>query len=409
MFFVLAWFWTITSEGQSLSLDVKRDFLRYYSPVIFKEADESASTAGADLITNIFFDGDRVLANNRSNWNLKRLSSDIRPTLYTAIIEFTENDCRSVILLYHVYHAGQDGSIHDWERIEIRLNNVGSYPNSGESIAYVVVTEHSLHKSMPTDSLQFLTTSKGKHVLLWQAKLSKNGLFSRGFKKGELHFVKSPIESILNNRAAGALASLDIDGQNSAKFHYVFALDPDAGSLFDLQKITPSTVSTLSSMKSKHIYWNQVKGIYYELQDLADWMVLYQDQSSWSRPLNFEIFTPIRDEFGNIEIPAGHRVLYERSIDILGGEERGGYPGKHWFWGTYRFNCLRNDDGGWFGEWKQTQSFLNQHEYFVHTGAKGCGAVDGSISEGHWLTTDSSWYLESKGGFDGRWAQLFLD
>jgi hypothetical protein len=58
----------------------------------------------------------------------------IRPTLYSHIVEFTENGGKSVVL---VYHAMQIDSIHDWERVEIRLDDVAGDPGGGESIVFV--------------------------------------------------------------------------------------------------------------------------------------------------------------------------------------------------------------------------------------------------------------------------------
>jgi hypothetical protein len=78
---------------------------------------------GYDWITNFNFDNDNnIYSNNKQNWeNIKRYTLGqksnwkINPTLYTAIIEYMTNGIKDIVLIYHVYHAKQPTSIHDWE------------------------------------------------------------------------------------------------------------------------------------------------------------------------------------------------------------------------------------------------------------------------------------------------------
>jgi hypothetical protein len=166
------------AAATALTNEQRKAFLHYYSPVILKQAQEPSGFDGRDWITNFHFDADGQFSNNKKNWELKlwgfvklgRHSSwQIRPTLYSHIIEFTENGKKSVVLVYHVYHAMQIDSIHDWERVELRLDGVEGGPGSGESIAFVVITEHSWHRARPASDVSFQETPKGKHVLIWQA------------------------------------------------------------------------------------------------------------------------------------------------------------------------------------------------------------------------------------------------
>ncbi len=109
--------------------------MHYYSPLIFKCADEDKYGGGYDWITNFDFDKDGIYYNNKKSWEsglkdyIKGSGNThwvIRPTLHTSLIEFMENDRKNLVLFYHIYHAKDWKNIHDWERIEIRLNNIKS-------------------------------------------------------------------------------------------------------------------------------------------------------------------------------------------------------------------------------------------------------------------------------------------
>ena len=111
----------------TLSDAERRAYLEYYSPIVFKRSNEDGhDQRGLDLVTNFDFDQDYRFSNNKRNWEQVYRYIEghrdvehwrIRPTLYTALIEFMEPDeTKSILLLYHIYHAKQIGSIHDWER-----------------------------------------------------------------------------------------------------------------------------------------------------------------------------------------------------------------------------------------------------------------------------------------------------
>ena len=146
-------------------------------------ADESALQPGHSWITNFDFDRDGSFSTNKRNWEslsdyvsgAARTSGwQIRPTIYTALIEFMEVDgSKSLILLYHVYHAKQTNGIHDWERIEIRVNNVNGVTGSGtERVRYAAITRHYDHpvRLYGSSDLNFQETPTGRHVMIWQAQ-----------------------------------------------------------------------------------------------------------------------------------------------------------------------------------------------------------------------------------------------
>ena len=262
-----------------------RSYLHYYAPVILKQAEEPDDEhRGYDWMTNFFYDNDTYLANNKENWseelenyilNNQHTDWQIRPTLYSSAILFHDNELNtnSLILLYHIYHAKQRYSIHDWERIEIRVDGIAGAPGSGEAINYVVITRHSLHnaREYPGEDLNFMETTDGKHVLIWQA----NWDFSLTNPcQAELHFVEdswSTIESKINNDKS---AKVDINGEGDTRFHYVFVdnADPEAVNYWNAQNITQRNANSLTSGKSHSttVKMSGVKRIQYELQDIAD-------------------------------------------------------------------------------------------------------------------------------------------
>jgi len=91
-----------------LSHEQIRSYLHYYSPVIFKQANEyDDNHKGHDWITNFNYDQDNYLANNKENWSdeLKKYVNQgehpdwqIRPTLYSAAILFTIIPSKPIVL-----------------------------------------------------------------------------------------------------------------------------------------------------------------------------------------------------------------------------------------------------------------------------------------------------------------------
>lgn len=424
--------WVLTEQQRA-------SFLRYYASIIFKRAEKSDGAAGVgqDWITNFNFDNDGWnLANNARVWRdeLPAFVNDgahkdwqIRPTLYTAAIEFMQNGQKSLILLYHVYHARQEGNIHDWERLEIRLDGVVGDPGSGETINYVVITEHTRHKGKryPDPTLNFYTTPNGMHIMLWQAQWAETGQLYRG----ELHWVLDSWKDIeaLNKDSNEHDALLDIDRfPAKVSFDYVFVPEFDATAVayWNAQTITACDASNLVvDWKTKVVKVDQTKRIKYELQDVADLFFTHWDNGteniSWEAPrIPILLDTPIVDEHGNVQVPAGLQYFYCEAKNDLHDDVKHGYPRKHWFWGVYRFN---RDDHFYDAAFKKgapskTRAVANQfpdclgnywwqHDYFAHNGEEGSWAL--SDERGEWLPR--GWNTSEQGGFDGRWQQIFPD
>ena len=423
--------WVLTEQQRAA-------FLKYYAPIIFKRAEKSDGAAGVgqDWITNFNFDNDGWnLADNARVWRdeLAAFVEDgahkdwqIRPTLYTAAIEFMQNGQKSLILLYHVYHARQEGNIHDWERLEIRIDGVVGDPGAGESINYVVITEHTRHKGKryPDDALNFYTTTNGMHIMLWQAQWAETGKLYRG----ELHWVADRWEDISRLVGGGQdSAMIDIDRSSAkASFDYVFVpeFDVDAASYWNAQTITACDAADLVvDWKKKVVEVDQTKRIKYELQDVADLFFTHWDNGmenvSWEEPLiPILLDTPIVDEQGSVEVPAGLQYFYCEAKNDLHDDVKHGYPRKHWFWGVYRFN--RDDhfydpafDKGAPNKMRaEANEFPDclgnywwQHDYFAHNGEVGKWSL--SDERGKWLPR--GWNTPEQGGFDGRWQQIFPD
>ncbi len=411
-----------TSRIAGLTDGQLREYLHYYSPIIFKQANEFDNEhRGHDWITNFDFDKDGYLANNKENWagELKNYVNSgehtnwqIRPTLYSGLILFHDNslNTNSVVLLYHVYHAKQRWDIHDWERIEIRIDDVNGAPGNGEEINYVVVTRHSLHnaREYPHEDLNFMETAYGKHVMIWQADWDFS-IF--GPSQAELHFVEESWNDVDNLNKNNRSARVDINAHGRTRFHYVFVdeADPEATEYWKAQTINSNNARSLSSGKrqGETVSMSEVKKIKYELQDLADIIPTHLDTRNWKDALEVRIVTPILSENGITEVAEGTQTFYYRALDTQDDDDqRKGYIRKHWFWGVYQYSS----DGEKFydelgpGAWYQ-------HQYFAHNGIRGNGSIEyemencgiflGKGEYQNWNTTE--------GGFDGRWVQLFQD
>jgi hypothetical protein len=404
----------------ALSNDDRRAFLKYYSPVIFKNAHEyDGDHLGYDWLTNFYFDGDQDLTNNKANWSEEldhfidksaHANWKIRPTLYTSIIEFYDYslNTKSVILLYHVYHAKQRGSIHDWERIEIRVDGINGAPGNGEEINYVVITRHELHnaREYPNEDLNFMETASGKHVMIWQAD------WDLGITLGtaELHFVEDSWSTINSRKQSNGTAKVDINDSGDNYFHYVFVDENDASAVtyWGAQHLTQANAATLASGKSQgdKITFGQAKNITYELQDIADIIPTHLSNTNWTKLKQVQLADPVRSESGAIEVPAGIQNFYYESLDSQDdGEDRDGFIRKHWFWGVYYYG----DEGDYFYDQLNPEPWA-QHQYFAHNGTRGNATVaDELANRGVFLGkgTYANWLTD--GGFDGRWVQLFQD
>ncbi|MCZ6783810.1 MAG: hypothetical protein O7G30_10945, partial [Proteobacteria bacterium] len=370
----------------------RRQLLDYYSPLLLKQADEALGRGGTDWITNFDFDRDATFPNNRRNW-LFQLASyvqggsnqqswRIRPTLYSFAIEFTECGAKSVVLVYHVYHAMQIFSIHDWERVEIRLDGVAGGPGSGETIRFVVITRHGLHRARKPQQIQFYDNGQyGKHVLVWQAAWSLSfqaqdlaasppaaGTLPV-YTTAELRFVEDDwgtVDAVLQSNQPATVRILDVSAPTS--FHYVFVDQADTSAVSHL--LAAGVDGAPAGQASGKGWYEKVSGIEvkrvtYELQDTADVMVTHavgavggwswrdlscQDDGcgvpcgsgrAWTcKTTVIDIEDPLLDETGTpVGVGAGQHIFAAESCDEINAmEERRGYPLKHWWWGTYFYD-----------------------------------------------------------------------
>jgi len=421
-----------------LSKSQRRQYLHYYSPVILKRADEnSRSRPGMDWITNFYFDGDDDFSNNKHNWekNLKKhvlrgkfRKWRIRPTLYTAVIEFMDSGSKSVVLLYHVYHANNSNrSIHDWERIEIRLDDVTGSPGSGEKIEYVVITNHSTHmtRSGSGRGIRFHTTDNGRHVLLFQAEWSSTK--KSPVRKGELHFVMDTVEKI----STAPKAVVTTGGKGRLSWHYVFVdgEDRDAARFWKCREITRGNAGEMvSGVSLDTVPRERAIGAEYELQDIADILKTHVkpaqgENRNWKgTPVKIVLEEDSIIKNGSCEEFAPglySQYFYPVAVDRYDPDEKKkGYPAKHWFWGAYYFGRKGNFYVAAFNAGAPGHSrakangfskchgrYWWQHDYFVHTGVRGTGGANGE--KGEWLPR--GWHTEEMGGFDGRWVSQFRD
>jgi hypothetical protein len=433
---------TANAQAWSLTNDQRRAYLRYYSPILMYRTDENAATdKGFGWVTNFDYDRDGNFSTNKANWdnlpafiagNAAYSNYTIRPTMYTALIEFMEpNGTKSLQLIYHVYHAKEAGSIHDWERIEIQINNVNGTMGSGtEQVKYVVVTQHISHdvRMYGHSDLNFQITPYGKHAMIWQANW--NGSPQNAHEQ-ELRFVENSFAWVSSRVAANNDAEVEVNGSSSKKnVHYVFVndADPSAVSFWNAQTLTFANASTLYSGKDNEdtVKWSGAKRIKYELQDLADILPTHWHYGGYAthwhdRSPDILIADPVLGESGALEMDAGRHWFYNVAIDIQDpSDDSDGYPDKVWMWGAYDFDGNDSRKGPMYrGENTQPNraavsgmgglpvsggdpGYWWQHDYFVHNG-QNCDPTEC----GRWLP--GNWYTPAGGGFDGRWVQLFTD
>jgi hypothetical protein len=226
------------AQAWSLTKTQRQQYLQYYAPIILQRADENDGKVGRDWITNFDFDRDGDYANNRYNWlqtpqyiqaggnPLSPYAAwKIRPTLYSALIEYMEGGSKSLVLLYHVYHASdKNGSeIHDWERIELHVRGATGTPGAGgEYVSNTALTTHEEHivrRYTDYADLNFMQTATGKHLMIWSA--DESGSFP-GERNHQLHYVQNPYSWIAGRFALGTnKAEVDITGDGDKKnVHY---------------------------------------------------------------------------------------------------------------------------------------------------------------------------------------------
>lgn len=445
------------AQAWSLTQEQRKAYLNYYAPVILKRGDENNNKQGRDWITNFDFDQDGDFSTNRVNWlNVPQYVNDsaygsgayshwrIRPTLYTALIEYMEGGSKSLVLFYHVYNAtDKDGSdIHDWERAEIVVRGVTGMPGgSGEYVNHVTATVHGeqIIRRYYDTGLNFMQTATGKHVLLWQADESNPDSPSLGYHAHALWHVKTPYSTIASRMSSSTEAEVNLNYASDNNVHYVFVPEgsQSAVNAWGAKPLSYATASSLAGRvdNGNEVPWYQVKRITYELQDVADIFPTQWQGNQWyihwvtndSRYILLE--SPIVNEAGQAEVSAGMQLFFLRSRDI----GKSGYVGadaavlgKNPIWGTYsaevnsEFPWSGDDFGGFAGlgvdsygrtrgaasgYYDSHNSYWWQHDFFVHSGVT---TTDQSHYEaGVWLP--GAWYTAEKGGFDGRWVQLFDD
>ena len=467
----------LAQAAPSLTDAQRRAYLEYYAPLLMKRGNGNNGDAGRDWMANFDYDRDGIFANNGANFRANlphyiaasrsgNLNHPIyknwrmRPTMYTSLIEFMEGSRKDLVLIYHVYHPHDEeargrSQLHDWERIEIRVKNVSGAPGTGDYADFVVITNHhrSLVRHRWDNDLQFMSTSTGRHVMIWQAEWSGKLYSSHG---QELRFVQDSYAGEIVYRMNGTRdAEVDLTNHSSDKnVHYVFVPETSSAAV-SAWRAKPLNFQTAYSLAStadngNTIDWRDVKRITYELQDIADIVPTHWSGNDWSRhwvnDADENEVVRMRSGLtarqpGLNSIPGGRlETFYTKTKDVLNQDTREGYPNKSWFWGTY--NIYRDACDNWNGvpligstacptgsftsaarqnSFRDHYGYLRttanddssgrlakswyQHDYFVHDGSTSDGRYGGD--RGRWLR--GSWYTAANGGFDGRWVQLFDD
>ncbi len=430
----------------------RKAYLQYYAPVIMQRAEESSSKKGRDWISNYDFDRDGNFANNRYTWpNLlpQYIAASaagsgayqhwrIRPTLYASAIEFMDGNNKALALLYHVYHPVDKKAteIHDWERIEIVVRGATGVPGEiGEYVGHVTITSHKDHvlRSYGSPDLNFMQVAGGRHVMIWQADEDNTELGTHGH---ELHFVQDAYGTISARVAAGNSAEVEVTNDDDKSVHYVWVPETSAAavSAWNAQSISYANAANLAAGRDDTVSWPLVKRITYELQDLADVFGGQWSGANWSlnwtsgQHADILLDSPIVNELGQVEVPAGLQRFYVLSRDTSSASQtdgRDGVLGKDWFWGGYSaetnadtisgsdkldgyggagrdsYNRNRADASG---DYASLGAYWRQHDFLVHSG--GIDTRD-HYEAGLWLL--NGWHLSQNGGYDGRWAQLYDD
>ena len=447
-----------SAQTWSLTTAQRQAYLNYYAPVILKCADENNSKQGRDWITNFDFDQDGDFSNNRLNWlNVPQYVNAsangpsaydrwrIRPTLYTALIEYMEGGSKSLALLYHVYNAtDKDGNdIHDWERVEIVIRGVTGTPGAGgEFINHVTTTVHKeqiIRRYYDAGGINVMPTATGKHALIWQADESDADGLPLGHHAHALWHVRTPYSTIATQMNTSLAAEVDLPQDDDKNVHYVFVPE-GSQSAIDTWRAQPVTYTTASGLASRvdnsnEVPWYQTKRITYELQDIADIVSTHWQGNAWylhwltNDYVDVLMESPVINEAGVAETGTGLQRFYVRSRDIgrsgfVGADEAFMY--KKQFTGSYSaelnseapysgddfhaFEGLGVDSfgrsrGAASGYFNSHNSFWWQHDYFVHSGVITSDQT--YVEAGTWLF--GPWYTAVSGGFDGRWVQLFAD
>jgi hypothetical protein len=447
-----------SAQTWSLTTAQRQAYLNYYAPVLLKCADENNNKQGRDWITNFDFDQDGDFSNNRVNWlNVPQYVNAsatgpsaydrwrIRPTLYTALIEYMEDGSKSLALLYHVYNAtDKDGSgIHDWERVEIVVHGVLGTPGAGgEYINHVTTTVHGeqiIRRYYDAGGINVMPTATGKHALIWQADESNADGLPFGYHAHALWPVATPYATIASHMNTVSPAEVNLPQDDDKNVHYIFVPEGSQAAV-DTWGAKPLSYTTASGLASRvdnsdEVPWYQTRRITYELQDIADILSTHWQGNAYyfdwltNDYVDVLMESPIINEAGLAEVSTGLQRFYVRSRDIgksgyVGADEAFMY--KKAFTGSYSaelnseapysgddfhaFEGLGLDSfgrsrGAASGYLNSHNSFWWQHDYFVHSGAITSDQT--YYESGTWLP--GAWYTAVNGGFDGRWVQLFAD
>ena len=434
----------------TLSDNQRKKFIEYYSPIILKQANETrVSEYGRYWMTNFYFDGDSNFSNNRVNWtqhldeyiNGEHSQWQIRPTIYTALLEFNTPQAgrpswdqvfsedvegihhrKSLVLIYHVYHAVKEGEgderIHNWRRIEIRLDFPIQYkgsrthngdPGHGERINYVVISDQESHILVNSPNgalLNFHETAYGKHLILWEDQNNDlvNTTSHLGFK-------------LLDELNTQNVNKVDVHRRvEDQTFHYVFVpeSDPEAVSYWKAKAITQYNAASFTSrLKIDEVDdLPNVPRITYELQDIADILFNIQGEVQLSDLIpGMVLWVPdaLKDEKGQTlgnTAPRG-KFFYSNEFDNGKWNQKSQiYLTKPWFWGTsvagmandFTWSYIGNNAAcglefamgmDWYnlqcGNWwsfDQQWFDIDQHTYYAHHGGGKVADVHIDV-EGH--------------------------
>jgi len=410
-----------SAQTWSLTTAQRQAYLNYYAPVIMKRADENNNKQGRDWITNFDFDQDGDFSTNRQNWlnvpqyvNASAVGPStydrwrIRPTIYTALIEYMNGSSKSLVLLYHVYNAtDKDGSgIHDWERVEIVLNGVTGTPGTGgEYVNHVTTTVHGeqIIKRYYDSGLNFMQTATGKHVLIWQADESNPDGLPFGYHAHALWQVRTPWSTIVTQmNSLSTDAQVDLVQTDNKNVHYVFVPETDQEAV-NTWRAKPLTYTTASGLASRvdngdSVRWANTKRLTYELQDIADIVATHWQSNAWyihwltNDYVDVLMESPILNEVGAAEVSTGLQRFYVRSRDVLSSGFVGAdaaFMSKEAFTGSYSaelnseipysgdefhafeglgLDSLGRSRGAASGYLNSHNSFWWQHDFFVHSG-----------------------------------------
>jgi hypothetical protein len=415
----------------SLTKIQRQAYLNYYAPVILKRGDENNGKQGRDWLTNYDFDRDGNFSNNRVNWlNIGQYLAGyysnwrIRPTIYTALIEYMDGGNKSLVLLYHVYNAAdKDGNqIHDWERIEIVVNGISGTPGGGsEYVNHSTVTMHKeqIMRRYYDSGMTFMQTTTGKHVMIWQADESDLDGPVYGYHAHALHHVSTPYSTIASQmNSSTADAKVAVTQSDSKNVHYVFVPEGSQAAV-NTWLAKPLAYWNAPTMASRvdngdTVRWTSVKRITYELQDIADIIPTHWQGNAWyihwlSTDLEDVLMeSPVINEAGVAETGTGGVLSkkwfyggYSAELNFeapYDGDEFGGYEG-------LGYDSYGRTRGAASGYYASHNSYLWQHDFFVHSGVITSDQTN--YEAGMWLA--GAWYTEANGGFDGRWVQLFDD